>query len=271
MPSALLVLFVALVAQAAGPKDAPGEGAPAPVAPQVKPIRFEPTRAQAGAARVKAARQARHEELRALFQGAGVDYPPDGALLRAFKKEEVLELWVQPRKQATFVHLKDYAVCQASGGPGPKRRQGDLQVPEGFYEITAYNPWSSFHLAMLVSYPNPSDAARKSGRDAGGNICIHGDCVTIGCLPLTDRWIEELYLVCLDTHTRTGRRVRVQLYPARLDEEGLAALEAAHPNDAALLGFWRELKSGHDLFEQSRIPPRVSFGPGGAYRFRPGR
>ncbi len=268
MPAALLPLLVALVAQAAPAKDAP---VAAPAAAPARPIEFRPGQAQAGAARVKAAREARTGDIRALFEAAGVDYPPDGALLRVFKQEGVLELWVRPRGQRAYRRLKDYEICAGSGGLGPKRAQGDLQVPEGFYELTAYNPWSSYHLAMLVSYPNPSDRARKTGRSAGGNICIHGDCVTIGCVPLTDRWIEELYLVCLDTQTRTGRRVLAHFFPARLTDPGLAALEAAHAGDKALLSFWRELKVGHDLFEETRVPPRVSFGPGGAYRFRPGR
>jgi murein L,D-transpeptidase YafK len=260
MPAALLPLLWYLLAQAAPAPDAPA-----------RPIKFQPGQAQAGAARVKAARQGRMADIQALFQAAGVDYPPDGALLRVFKQEGVVELWVRPRGQRAYQLLKEYAICAGSGELGPKRQQGDGQVPEGFYELTAYNPWSSFHLAMLVSYPNPSDTARKTGRSAGGNICIHGNCVTIGCVPLTDRWIEELYLVCLDTQTRTGRRVLAQFFPARLSDEGLRALEAAHPDDRALTDFWRELKVGHDLFEQTHVPPRVTFGPGGAYRFQAGR
>ncbi len=38
------------------------------------------------------------------------------------------------------------------------RRMGDGRVPEGVYKILYHNPWSSYHLSLAVSYPNPSDA-----------------------------------------------------------------------------------------------------------------
>ncbi len=279
-PTRWPLLGLLLLAGAAGATAGPDGGRPAarqpaakdqaaqdPAPPGPAPV-FRPTRAQADRPRVRTARARRTADIRRLFAAAGIAYPPGDVLLRGFKNEDLLELWVRPRSRRRYLHLKDYAICARSGGLGPKRRRGDLQVPEGYYRITAYNPASSYHLAMLISYPNRSDRLRKSGTDAGGNICIHGNCVTIGCIPLTDRWIEELYLICLDADRRNRRRVRVHLFPGRLAGPPWRRLQQRHAEKPGLIRFWRELKPGHDRFAGERIPPRIRFGRAGRYRYR---
>ncbi len=264
------LLGLLLLAGGPGAATEPAGGGPAakdPAPPSPAPA-FRPTRAQADRPRVRAARAQRTADIRRLFAEAGMAYPPADVLLRGFKDEDLLELWVRPRGRRRLVHLKDYAICARSGGLGPKRRRGDLQVPEGYYRITAYNPASSYHLAMLISYPNRSDRLRKSGSDPGGNICIHGNCVTIGCIPLTDRWIEELYLICLDSDRRNRRRVRVHLFPGRLAGPPWQRLQQRHAEKPGLIRFWRELKPGHDRFARDRILPRLRIDQAGRYRWR---
>lgn len=231
-------------------------------------VSFRPTRAQQKYPRVRAARERRTDDIRALFQKAGIAYPPQGVLLRVFKLDDVVELWVRPRGQEKYVHLKDYRICARSGVPGPKRRRGDLQVPEGFYRVSGFNPSSNFLLSMRVDYPNRSDRLRGHPRNPGGDIFIHGDCVTIGCVPITDRWIEELYLICLDAKWRHGRPPRVHIYPTRLNDEGLARLAGSFAGRKALLDFWREIQPGYLHFERHRTPARFTVRPDGRYVFR---
>jgi murein L,D-transpeptidase YafK len=252
----------------------PGWCAHAGTTPEKRPdarsrpaLEFAPTQRQADRPRVKAARSRRLGDIAQLFGQAGLDYPPRQVLLRGFKNEDVLELWVQPRSDKRFVHLKDYAICMRSGQSGPKRARGDMQVPEGFYQVISFNPQSDFLLSMLIDYPNRSDRIRKQGRDAGGSICIHGSCVTIGCIPLTDRYIEELYVICLDTIDRFKRPVLVHLFPGRLDEAGMDKLTKENVGRTDLLDFWRELKTGYDRFERDQAPARFSIDEKGRYRF----
>jgi murein L,D-transpeptidase YafK len=109
--------------------------------------------------------------------------------------------------------VRDYPVLAASGGPGPKLRQGDLQVPEGFYKILWLNPMSSYHLSMKLDYPNAFDraqAAREGRTQLGGDIFIHGRDVSIGCLALGDPAIEELFVLVNDVGVG---RVRVLIAP----------------------------------------------------------
>jgi murein L,D-transpeptidase YafK len=238
---------------------------PLPARAEEKSPRFEPTRAQQDYSRVRDARANRTEDLRALFREKDLDYPPAQVLLRIFKQDDVVELWVQPAAKQPFVHLKDYAVCARSGTLGPKRRMGDLQVPEGFYQVSTYNPTSLFHLSMKVSYPNASDKIRGAKGSLGGDIFIHGSCVTIGCVPLTDRWIEELYLIALDTATARKNPTLVHLFPTRMTDESLAALKRDNPRPEWHT-LWDELKVGYDRFEKDHLPARFTVDQDGAYQ-----
>lgn len=94
--------------------------------------------------------------------------------------------------------IKTYPFTGFSGDLGPKLREGDGQIPEGIYAIEYLNPNSSYHLSMKVSYPNAFDRDKgsKDGRKSLGNdIFIHGKSVTIGCIPIGDAGIEELFLM----------------------------------------------------------------------------
>ncbi len=210
--------------------------------------------------RVAAARKRQGGAVEAMFTAAGVPYPPPELLLRAFKEESQLELWAgKAGEPLTRVHT--FKVCAKSGTLGPKRARGDGQVPEGVYAISTLNPASNFHLSLKIDYPNAAD--RKLGaKDPGGEIFIHGSCVTIGCLPLEDEPVERLFLAVKDARARYGRPVQVQLFPRRL--EGPAALEGAGEHRA----LWEQLQVAYRLFEAHRRPVRVAVDAStGAYRF----
>ncbi len=133
---------------------------------------------------------------------AGVAYPPARVRLLAFKAEKMLEVWGANRTGA-YHRLATYPIRAASGATGPKRREGDGQVPEGFYKITDLNPVSHFHLSLRVGYPNADDVAANPGvpiSDLGGDIYIHGNAVSIGCLAMGDAPIEEIF--CLVARAR---------------------------------------------------------------------
>jgi murein L,D-transpeptidase YafK len=167
--------------------------------------------------------------LRPAFEKAGVAYPPAAVALVGLKREQVLEVYAGERPDALrFVHA--YPILAASGNLGPKLRQGDLQVPEGVYRIALLNPNSKYHLSLRVDYPNAVDRAHAAadGRsDLGGDIMIHGNAVSIGCIAIGDPAIEEVFVLAADA----GReRVSVILSPVDLRKARLpAALEAAHP------------------------------------------
>jgi murein L,D-transpeptidase YafK len=164
--------------------------------------------------------------------------------------------------------LKTYQVCTKSGELGPKRRLGDSQVPEGFYHIDRFNPWSSFHLSLGVNYPNKSDRLLGDKKNPGGDIFIHGSCVTIGCLPITDEHIEELYIIALDAYKTSSRLVQVHIFPARLKGENMEFLRKFAVDHGIDFAFWENLKKGYDYFEEKKQLPRIEIDGQGKYLFR---
>ena len=225
--------------------------------------------------RVSAARARLKTTLPALFADKQVSWPPHEVFLRAIKEQAdgspgVVELWARGKKQPTYTLIKSYPICALSGVLGPKRREGDLQIPEGFYTISKLNPVSSYHLSMRVDYPNASDRIRGKAKDAtaplGGDIMVHGNCVTIGCIPLENEPIEEVYLVADAVFGK--RALPIHIFPRRLDEAGLTALVAA-TTDEGLKSFWRELAVGYQAFEQAKTPPKIAVAKDGAYVVAP--
>jgi murein L,D-transpeptidase YafK len=129
------------------------------------------------------------------LEKSGAQYPPQSLTFVALKEERRFEVWGETWEGAPAL-IKTYPFTGFSGTLGPKLKQGDRQIPEGIYHITGLNPNSSYHLSIKVGYPSDEDKsiAKKEGRtNLGGDIFIHGKSVTIGCIPLGDSAIEEVF------------------------------------------------------------------------------
>lgn len=127
-------------------------------------------------------------------------YPPRRVTFIGIKDEQVLQLYLASSNEAPRF-VREYPILAASGDPGPKLREGDQQVPEGLYRIESLNPNSRFHLSLRVNYPNEFDRvqARKEKRtNLGGDIMIHGNAVSIGCLAMGDEAAEDLFVLAAD-------------------------------------------------------------------------
>ena len=81
-------------------------------------------------------------------------------------------------------------------------------------------------------------------------------------------WIEELYLIALDSHWRYGRRPLVHIFPTRLDDAGMSWLEKTYRHRPELVEFWRELRPGYLYFEHHHRPAPVRIGRDGTYHFQ---
>jgi hypothetical protein len=140
------------------------------------------------------------------FRRAGVSYPPARVTFIGLKDVAQLEVWAAA-DAGPWRFVRTYDVQAASGGRGPKLREGDAQVPEGVYRIDWLNPNSAYHLSLHVDYPNARDrerAARDGRTSLGGDIMIHGDAVSIGCLAMGDQAAEDLFVLAADTGVGAG-------------------------------------------------------------------
>ena len=220
--------------------------------------------------RVQAAAAGRLAAVEAEFRAVGAAWPPS-VFLRGYKTEGQVELWAAPAQRgAAWVQVRSFPVCAASGELGPKRRMGDLQVPEGFYTVSLFNPRSDFHLSLGVSYPNAADRYHSRGVAPGDAIMVHGNCVTIGCLPLQDGPIEDLYLAAMMARDGGQKTIPIHLFPCRLDEQACQDRLTALATDPAqprpdLAAFWAGLRPGHDAFAATGVPPVVRADRDGTY------
>lgn len=144
------------------------------------------------------------EKLSPYFKLAKVKYPPKELTLIGLKEEKQLFVFAPDAKGVQKL-VKVYPVIDASGVAGPKLKEGDKQVPEGFYKITGFKPNSIAHLALLVNYPNKFD--KKNARiekrtNIGSDIEIHGSYWSTGCLAMGDPAIEEIFVLAHDTGIR---------------------------------------------------------------------
>jgi murein L,D-transpeptidase YafK len=217
--------------------------------------------------RVRTASREKDEVLRQRFKEKGLAYPPRAILLRAFKKEALLELWAMDAHHKPYVLVHEYRICTSSGTLGPKRRFGDEQVPEGFYELDWFNPQSNFYLSLHISYPNASDRILGSHQNPGGDIFLHGDCASIGCIPITDDGIKEVYWLAVLVHNQGQQHLPIQIFPGRLTDDAFKALATTLPNQPGLIAFWNNLKEGYDYFEKSHVPPEIRIRRDGTYAF----
>ena len=172
-------------------------------------------------------------------------------LIRAFKKEAEFEIWKQ-QADGQYTLLKTYPMCRWSGQLGPKVREGDRQVPEGFYTITPgqKNPNSAYYLSFNVGYPNAYDRAHGY---SGGSIMVHGACSSAGCFSMTDEQIAEIYAVAREAFGGGQRAIQMQSLPFRMTPENLAK-HRFDPN----MKFWKDLKEGSDQFEVSKQETKVA-------------
>jgi len=173
-----------------------------------------------------------------------------GNLLRIYKDDGILELWGKEKAETEFRLIKSYSICSSSGHEGPKRREGDLQVPEGFYRVNHFNPLSNFHLSLGINYPNASDRILSDRNHPGGSIYIHGSCVTIGCVPITDEGIRELYLAAVEANNNGQQSIHVAIFPCRLDDASYRSLVSTHAGNQDYCNLWSDMKKEYDFFKQ---------------------
>ena len=213
--------------------------------------------------RVREAYSENYDFIDSMFQKKGVDINNMNIFLRAIKSERKLELYAKNNNDSIYTLIKSYDFCFFSGELGPKREQGDLQIPEGFYHIDRFNPTSYFFLSLGINYPNISDRKLSAARNVGGDIFIHGDCVSVGCIPLTDRWIKELYVICAEAKNNGQNKISVDLFPFRMDDYSQNRLR--YSINPERLMFWDSLVDGYNFFETKKQLPKVKINSNGFY------
>ena len=139
--------------------------------------------------------------LKPYFDAKNVPYPPARLTLAGLKQERILEIYAAGTNQ-DLKFIRAYPILGASGGPGPKLKEGDRQVPEGIYPVEWLNPNSLYHLSFRIGYPNEFDrdqAKLENRTNLGGDIMLHGGSGSVGCLAMGDPASEDFFVLAADT------------------------------------------------------------------------
>src|SRR5690606_19881455 len=86
----------------------------------------------------------------------------------------------------------------------------------------------------------------------GSNLMVHGACSSSGCYSMTDGQMEESYAIARESFKGGQQEFQIQAYPFRMT----AANMARYRNDSNF-AFWKNLKEGYDMFEITKVPPKV--------------
>jgi hypothetical protein len=144
--------------------------------------------------------------------------------------------------------------------------EGDYQVPEGFYAINEFNPKSTYYLSLGINYPNVSDRILSDSARPGSAIYIHGSCVTVGCIPIRDDQIDELYILAAYAKDQGQDFIPVHIFPIRFDvERSVKYLENFIKEDEAKKKFANKMEDAFDYFDKYRQLPVVMIGEKGQY------
>lgn len=227
-------------------------------------------------------------------EAIGIAYPPKFVLFRAFKLEKEFEIWVADKRSDTLHLLATLPICAVDAEPGPKLKQGDGKTPEGFYtcnilygspnsfmwiklnskEIDTYGSvgyGSSFKLCL--EYPLAIDANRtkiySSGHNPGSAICIHGNCVTAGCISFENENFLPIFLSARYHDTNQYGFPKIHIFPFRFSDELKKKYSEEIVSDMGkekLLLFWSEIQKAYDLFNTDKKAIRVTYS-NNAYHF----
>ena len=204
--------------------------------------------------------------LKKQFEDKKLVWPAKYVYIRSFKYDSQLEVWVKNDRKDPYKLFKTYKVCALAGTLGPKRMGGDYQVPEGFYYINEFNPKSNYHLSLGINYPNISDRILSDAMNPGGDIYIHGSCVTVGCIPLTDPMIEEVYIITAHAKDQGQDFIPVHIFPIRFNNaKSVAYFDRTTKDDTSVQQFASKLKIVYEYFEKEKKRPIISINSKGAY------
>jgi murein L,D-transpeptidase YafK len=171
-------------------------------------------------------------------------------MIRIFKAESQLEVWLQ--KEDRFELFAAYPICYWSGRLGPKQYEGDKQAPEGLYSVTIgqIHHKGRWPRSLDIGFPNLFD---KAYARTGSLILVHGGCKSTGCYAMTNPVMDEIYGLSEQALRQGQDAIPVHIFPFRMTEENMVS-QAGNP----WTPFWLNIKQAYDLFERTRVPPKVS-------------
>ncbi len=213
-----------------------------------------------------------------------INYPPDCTVIRVFKQERVCEIWSKDSSQDSLSLILTIPICSMDFKPGPKLRNGDSKTPEGFYygDFAYYSSqwfmWMDLNnveksgqvgkgsaFRICLNYPNQIDQRHSSMAgfsNTGGAICVHGNCVSIGCVSFQNKNFVPVYAFSRHHDSSKYGKVQYHIFPFKSAEKTESEVteyskDFIHHEEYTpdkLRGFWKNLAFGEKLFNEHKMP-----------------
>ena len=212
--------------------------------------------------RAESAKEDNWHTLSSAMRAIGLTVKPLYVYIRCFKQEELVQAWVSNHPTQNYKLIRNYSFCTNSGTLGPKRKEGDHQIPEGLYYVDRFNPKSNFHLSMGINYPNDNDLIHGDQSQPGSDIFIHGECSSVGCIALGNKFIRELYTLAKEAHDQ-GQPVRVDIFPYKFGIQDSTIGNSEYDEHREL---WNQLLPFCTTFEQEYVLQEFEMTEDGKYQ-----
>ncbi|HCH51774.1 MAG TPA: hypothetical protein DEV59_13950 [Proteus sp.] len=175
--------------------------------------------------------------------------------IQIFKEESLLELYIE-NADGQLEKIRSYPICSYSGGLGPKKFQGDLKSPEGFYQVNnrQLNPNSRFYRSIDLGFPNQYD---KSQGYTGDFLMIHGACKSVGCYAMTDKVMDEIYQYAELALQKGQNTINVHIFPFKMTAENMRKHQYSVNID-----FWQQLAPAYHYVEEHHKIPAITINRG---------
>lgn len=183
-------------------------------------------------------------------------------MIKAYKYEQIVKVYVKKSSAEVWNLYHTYPFYCTSGELGPKRQEGDYQIPEGYYHVNHFNPYSSFVLSLGVSYPNKADRIKSSAQRKGGAIYLHGGCATIGCIPIEDEPIKEVYVLSVLGKNNRQSKIPIHIFPFEYSTEKFESAIRLFPEHE---DFWTNIYAIEKTFDETKKAPKVGVNAEGDY------
>ena len=64
------------------------------------------------------------------------------------------------------------------------------------------------------------------------------------------------------------QKIPVHIFPCRMNDAGMKALEAEYAGNPTLISFWKNIQNGYAFFEEKKEIPAISISQSGEYLLR---
>ncbi len=183
------------------------------------------------------------DSLNKKLKDAGFLQMPVYISVRIYKLEKTLEIWAGMDDQSEMKILARYPICAIDYLPGPKLREGDERTPEGTFELKEHYHSKNWYMHIdlrpgmvenegnektgdsfyfCTDYPTSFNKALSKSigiSKPGTAICIHGNCVSVGCPSLVNEDFIEVYYWIMQHDKNKFGAPKVHILPLRFYDE----------------------------------------------------